>query len=180
VVLDRWHIAVRFEQALQAARGLLATSAADAPLAQEAAGELTRAKWCPWHGRWTGCRRRLAGLRRWARRESARDAPSIGRLQRRTGELLGHLERNQDALAPYVARRRRGEPISTAFVECAVNEIVAKRMTKKQQMRWSRATVQAFLDVRTAVLNGTLEDAFRKRHPGFRPANDERARSEAA
>jgi hypothetical protein len=29
---------------------------------------------------------------------------------------------------PYAARRRRGEPISTAFVESAVNEIVAKRM----------------------------------------------------
>ncbi len=80
----------------------------------------------------------------------------------------------------YAARRRRGEPISTVFVESAVNEIVAKRMNKAQQMRWSRATVQPFLDVRTAVLNGTLEDAFRRRHPGFRPANDEQALPEAA
>jgi hypothetical protein len=31
-------------------------------------------------------------------------------------------------------------------------------MNKKQQMRWNRATVQPFLDVRTAVLNDTLED----------------------
>jgi len=31
-------------------------------------------------------------------------------------------------------------------------------MNKKQQMRWSRARVQPFLDVRTAVLNDTLED----------------------
>jgi hypothetical protein len=75
----------------------------------------------------------------------------------------------------YAARRRRGETISTAFVESAVNEIVAKRMTKAQQMRWSRATVQPFLDVRTAVLNCTLEDAFRQRHPGFRSANDDQA-----
>jgi hypothetical protein len=59
----------------------------------------------------------------------------------------------------------------TAFVESAVNEIIAKRMNKKQQMRWNRATVQPFLDVRTAVLNDTLEDAFRRRYPGFRPAN---------
>jgi hypothetical protein len=51
------------------------------------------------------------------------------------------------------------------------NEIIAKRMNKKQQMRWNRATVQPFLDVRTAVLNDTLEDAFRRRYPGFRPAN---------
>jgi len=41
-------------------------------------------------------------------------------------------------------------------------------------MRWSRATVQPFLDVRTAVLNDTLEDAFCRRHPGFRPTNDDR------
>jgi hypothetical protein len=47
-------------------------------------------------------------------------------------------------------------------------------MNKRQQMRWSRATVQPFLDVRTAVLNDTLEHAFRCRHPGFRPINDNR------
>ena len=29
----------------------------------------------------------------------------------------------------------RGEPISTAFVEGAVNEVVAKRMNKQQRMR---------------------------------------------
>jgi hypothetical protein len=70
--------------------------------------------------------------------------------------------------------------IFTAFVESAVNEITAKRMNKKQQMRWNRTTVQSFLDVRTAVLNGKLEDAFRHRYPGFRPANDDQILSEAA
>jgi hypothetical protein len=52
-------------------------------------------------------------------------------------------------------------------------------MNKKQQMRWDRTTVQPFLDVRTAVLNETLEDAFRHRHPGFRSANDDQALSAA-
>jgi hypothetical protein len=35
--------------------------------------------------------------------------------------------------------------------------------------------VQPFLDVRTAVLNDTLEDAFRHCYLGFRPANDDEA-----
>jgi hypothetical protein len=179
VVLDWWHVAVRFEHARQAARGLGAGTA-DAPLVREAAGKLERAKWCLWHGRWAGCRRRLAGLRRWTRRQPVRDAAGLDRLCRHVGELLGYLERNQDALVPYSARRRNDEPISTAFVESAVNEIVAKRMTKRQQMRWSRATVQPFLDVRTAVLNGTLEGAFRRRYPGFRPTNDGAALPAAA
>jgi methylmalonyl-CoA mutase cobalamin-binding subunit len=48
-------------------------------------------------------------------------------------------------------------------------------MNKKQQMRWNRTTVQPFLDVRAAVLHDTLEDAFRRRYPGFRPTNDDEA-----
>jgi hypothetical protein len=74
-------------------------------------------------------------------------------------------------LLNYGARRRHSEPISTAFVESAVNEIVSRRMIKKQQMRWNRWTVQPFLNVRVAVLNGTLEGAFRRSYPIFRPVN---------
>ena len=108
------------------------------------------------------------------------EAAGIGRLQRYVTALLGYLERNAEALVPYAARRRRGQPISTAFVESAVNEIVAKRMNKAQQMRWNRATVQPFLDVRTAVLNDTLEEAFRWRYPGFRPAQGQQVVARAA
>jgi hypothetical protein len=45
-------------------------------------------------------------------------------------------------------------------------------MIKKQQMRWNRWTVQPFLDLRVAVLDGTLEGSFRRVYPEFRPAND--------
>jgi hypothetical protein len=179
VVLDWWHAAVRFEHALQAARGLGAGST-DTRLADEAVRGLERAKWRLWHGRWPGCRRKLAALCRWARRTHVQDVAGIGRLEHHAGELLAYLERNQGALVHYAARRRNGEPISTAFVESSVNEIIAKRMNKKQQMRWNRATVQPFLDVRTAVLNDTLEDTFRHRYPGFRPANDDEAIALAA
>ena len=130
IVLDWWHAAVRFEHALQAARGLGA-GLADTHLADAAVRGLERAKWRLWHGRWPGCRRKLAVLSRWARRKHVRYAAGIGRLERHISELRGYLERNQDALVHYAARRRRGEPISTAFVESAVNEIVAKRMNKK-------------------------------------------------
>ena len=44
----------------------------------------------------------------------------------------------------------------------------------------TRTTVQSFLDVRTAVLNDKLEDAFRHRYSGFRPSNDDQVLSEAA
>src|SRR5947209_7815797 len=114
------------------------------------------------------------------KRKHVRDVAGLDRVQRHVSDLLGYLERNRDALVPYAARRRRGEPISTAFVESAINAIVAKRMNKAQQMRWNRATVQPFLDVRTAVLNDTLADAFRHRYLGFRPANDDHKATAAA
>ena len=97
------------------------------------------------------------------------------KLRRHVAGPLGYLGRNEVALVYYAARRRSGEPIATSFVESAVSKVIAWRMNKAQQMRWSRATVQPFLDVRIVVLNGTLEDAFRRRHPGFRPTNDDQA-----
>lgn len=178
-VLDWWHAAVRFEHALQTARGLGAGTV-DVRLVGGAVRNLERAKWRLWHGRWPGCRRKLVDLLRWTERRQVCNLAGVGRLQRHVAELLGYLERSQSALVHYAARPRRGEPISTAFVESAVNEIVAKRMNKAQQMRWSKATVQAFLDVRTAVLNDTLEDAFCQRYAGFRPANDDKALPQAA
>ncbi len=177
VVLDWWHAAVRFEHTLQAARGL---GAADEHLAAEAVRGLERAKWRLWHGRWPGCRRKLTALCRWAQHTHLCGVAGIGRLEHHVSGLLGYLERNHGALVHYAARRRLGEPISTAFVESSVNEIIAKRMNKKQQMRWNRPTVHPFLDMRTAVLNDTLEDTFRNRYPGFRPANDDDAGAFAA
>jgi len=178
-VLDWWHAAVRFEHALQAARSLGA-GMAEARVAGTAVRGLKRAKWRLWHGNWPGCRRRLAALCRWAGGESVHEVAGADKLQRQVAGLLGYLGRNEAALVPYAARRQRGEPIATWFVESAVDEVIAWRMTKKQQMRWNRATVQPFLGVRTAVLNGTLEDAVRHRHPGFWPANDDRRPTAAA
>jgi len=54
----------------------------------------------------------------------------------------------------YGARYRRRKLLSTGFVESAINEIISRRMTKKQQMRWNRWPVQPFLDMRVTVLDG--------------------------
>jgi hypothetical protein len=61
--------------------------------------------------------------------------------------------------------------LATGFVETAINEIIAKRMSKSQQMRRNRWTVQPFLAVRSSVLNETLQDSFRAWFPGFRRAD---------
>ena len=81
IVLDWWHAAVRFEHALQAARGL-GLGTADTHLADQAVRGLERAKWRLWHGRWPGCRRKIAALCRWTERKPLRDVIGVVRLQR--------------------------------------------------------------------------------------------------
>jgi hypothetical protein len=107
----------------------------------------------------------------WCEAKSIRDARGIETLRRHLRDLIDYLEANRAMPVNYGARRRRGRPISTTFVESATNDIIAKRMIKKQQMRWNRWTVQPFLDVCVAVPNGTLESLFRRVYPDFRPSN---------
>ena len=172
VVLDWFHIAMRFEHVLKSAAGLGAGTA-NAHFGEVSRRNVERAKWRLWHGRWKGCLTKLANVYRWTETRSIRDIVGAETLRRHLKDLIVYLESNQSALVNYGARRRRGEPISTAFVESAINEIVSRRMVKKQQMRWNRWTVQPFLDVRSAVLNGKLEGLFRRRYPDFRPATDD-------
>jgi hypothetical protein len=84
------------------------------------------------------------------------------------------------ALVNYGRRRHDELPISTAFVESAVNEILSKRTIKKQQMRWNRRTVQPFLDERIAVLNKTPSGSFKRLYPAFQEDNDNHSAMVAA
>jgi hypothetical protein len=74
---------------------------------------------------------------------------------------------NTHLIPNYGERHRCGEAISSPLAESAVNQVVAKGMVKKQQMRWSPAGAQLFLQVRTAVLNNDLAGCFRRWYPGF-------------
>ena len=60
-----------------------------------------------------------------------------------------------------------GEAISSAFVESTVNQVVSKRMVKKQQMRWAPKSAHLLLQVRAKVLNNELAEVFRRWYPAF-------------
>ena len=41
-------------------------------------------------------------------------------------------------MVDYSERQRYGERVSTGFVESAVNQMLAKRLVKRQQMQWTK------------------------------------------
>ena len=62
-----------------------------------------------------------------------------------------------NSIINYAAARRSGEPISTAQTESAVHRLLHRRMTAKQQMRWSPRGAHFMLKLQTSVMNGTFE-----------------------
>jgi hypothetical protein len=75
-------------------------------------------------------------------------------------EFIGYLDNNQNFIVNYGDRYRHGEPITSSFVESAVNQVVSKRFVRQQQMTWRPAHAHDLLQVRTAVLNEQLRSCF--------------------
>jgi len=84
-------------------------------------------------------------------------------------ELETYITNNTGAIVNYGERYRNGDRISTGFVESTINQVVSKRMVKKQQMQWTPEGAHLLLQVRTQVLNEEWEDTFRTWYPCFRP-----------
>ena len=84
-------------------------------------------------------------------------------------ELDTYIANNASLIVNYGERYRNGERISTGFVESTINQVVSKRMVKKQQMQWTPEGAHLLLQVRAQVLNDDWEATFRTWYPGFRP-----------
>lgn len=82
------------------------------------------------------------------------------RFEKHVDEFMTYIRNNAPLIPNYGEKWGYGETISTAFVESTVNEVVAKRMVKKQQMQWSPAGAHYVPQTRTAVLNEELRGQF--------------------
>jgi hypothetical protein len=87
---------------------------------------------------------------------------SAARLHNLGQQLLTYICSNRTAIANYGARYRSGPRIATSLAESAVNSLVAKRMMKNQQMRWSQKGAHLMLQVRAAETNGNLRERHRE------------------
>ena len=84
-------------------------------------------------------------------------------------ELIGYIDRNRHRIPSYAERHRAGEPISSAPAESAVNQLISRRMVKKQQMRWTPSGAHRILQIRSRVLDHQLDHDIQRWHTKPQP-----------
>jgi hypothetical protein len=92
----------------------------------------------------------------------------LKKLARALEEFGTYIDNNASGIVNYGERHRCGERISTGFVESTINQLIAKRFVKKQQMRWTPRGAHLLLQVRVQTLNGDLHATFERWYPALR------------
>src|SRR5208282_3580212 len=141
-LLDWFHLTMRLTVLNQTAKGLpesVGEGEDQYELRTCVIKDLERIKWYLWHGNVFQALNELQSL------EMDLDAAAFEsknensqKLLKGVEELHTYVERNQEFLPNYGERYRNGERIASGFVESAINQVVSKRMVKKQQMGWSQ------------------------------------------
>src|SRR5258705_6421942 len=137
--------------------------------------DLERVKWYLWHGNVFQALKELEGLELDLESASFESNDQTTRkVLKGVEELHTYVRQNRQFIPNYGERYRNGELISSGFVESTVNQVVSKRMVKKQQMQWTQRGAHLLLQIRTRVLNEDWEDTFRDWYPDFRtkPENE--------
>jgi hypothetical protein len=172
-ILDWFHIAMRLEQLLQTARGFRGT-AGDEMTREGIIKELERVKWFLWHGNVFRADETLTDLMFEVDgaidedREARRSADLVLKKFARALEEFGtYIDNDASGIVNYGERYRCGERISTGFVESTINQLVAKRFVKKQQMRWTPRGAHLLLQIRVQALNNDLHEVFERWYPGL-------------
>ena len=131
--------------------------------------ELERLKWFLWHGNVYQAFQVMQAVESDLEVAVVTSENATARkLLKAVEEFHTYIENNANFIPNYGERYRQGERISTGFVESTVNQVISKRMVKKQQMQWSPRGAHLLLQIRTRVLNGEWEETFRTWYPGFR------------
>jgi len=175
-ILDWFHITMRITVLKQFAKGF---SHQHPEEGKELTEHLESTKWNLWHGK---VKEALDHLEECYCISDDEEIKYINKkkLLKHLEELSTYIENNSPIISNYGERWRNGEVISSSFVESTVNEVVTKRMVKKQQMQWSKQGAHYLLQARTATLNGDLAKQFEAWYPGIRltePSSTERAPS---
>lgn len=87
------------------------------------------------------------------------------KLQKLVEEFDTYIQNNKPFIINYGEKYRCGETISSSFAESTVDEVISRRMVKKQHMRWTQKGAHLLLQLRVKTLNHDLRKSFVKWYP---------------
>ena len=134
-LLDWFHLTMRLTTMTQSAKGLPDTMGEEetVPLRDEVVRQLERSKWFLWHGNVFRAMNVLTSILCDLEMASfEREDGKITKVCKMVREFHTFIDRNRAFIPNYEERYRNGERISTGFVESTVNQVVSRRMVKKQ------------------------------------------------
>jgi hypothetical protein len=138
-----------------------------ADLAASVGEELGRLKWLLWDGNVFRAVQVTGDLIMDLDVDVADADISQRKLLKVVNDFETYIRANAWSIPNYGERYRDGEPISSSFVDSAVNQAVSKRRVNKQQMRWRPRGAHFLLQVRTRVLNDDLAIDIDRWFPSF-------------
>src|SRR5208337_475348 len=176
-IIDWFHLAMKIRPMQQIADHIVGSRPILCGILAVIDEEIKALKWKLWHGQVEraicALEKTVADMNQLGRRGDF----SAARLNSLGQQLLTYIRSKRTAIVDYDTLYRSGRRIATSLAESAVNSLVAKRMVKSQQMRWSQKGAHLMLQVRAAVMNGNLRQRLRERpdlpvlpvHPIFQP-----------
>ncbi len=173
-ILDWFHVTMRLTVLSQFAKGL---ENSDPEAGETVKADLKSAKWYLWHGNVEKALWKIDDCC-WLCDDDELHYEKRKKFYKHLVEMYTYIQNNRQMIPNYGEKYRYGETISTAFVESTVNEVVAKRMVKKQQMQWTHEGAHYLLQTRTAVLNGNLQSTFERWYANSKIADSEKVAEE--
>src|SRR5512134_1501622 len=169
-ILDWFHLAMRLRHIEQTACSLTSHVKSHALAKAKIQAELQRLHWRLWHGKPDAVPQAIERLRpsfraykfHHRRRDILAKPRKVANLLR---ALKQYVNGQSGWLIDYSRRQRAGQRVSTSTAESAVNVVIDQRMNRRNQMRWSARGAYDLLQVRTAVLNGTFDQALEHASP---------------
>src|SRR5215813_31254 len=160
-LLDWVHLTMRVTVLGQYIKGLIRV---DRVVGESIRKRLNSVKWLLWHGKVDNALTRLGNLERGIN-HFIDLYPRFPQLKKAVQKFRTYIENNRGCIPNYGQRYRRGETISTAFVESTVNYVLSKRFVKKQSMQWTKRGAHLLLQTRVKTLNNELASTFRRWYP---------------
>ena len=157
-VLDWFHLSMRVQHVAQTVRSWPSASEADRRRGARFTETIERIRWRLWHGQVQRAVDLIGeALGRLERGRLGLTVAFGARIIKILSDLQTYVTGHAGSIINYAAARQSAKPISTATTESTVQRLIHRRMTAKQQMRWSPRGAHLMLKVRTSVMNETFE-----------------------